>query len=346
MLKLINRSSSRIIVGDKLCRSEQWLDTVTKYTENLGIVIILLRPFPLFMRPLIAKLLPPVYYLRDTLARVKDDIFVPMILARREAEENDPSYEKPDDFMQWMTETADTELDEKPENIAHGLMIIMALAVIHTSTMLITQGLYDLMVHPEYLEPLRREIMETLKNGWANATKTELANQTRLDSFLRESQRLNPTSEINVQRIVKDTIIFDDGFMLPRGTHISFPAGPLSRDPDLIDSPETFDGFRWCKDEDEECGGDAKSSKPKPKNTSIVNIGKLNLHFGYGRSACPGRFFAANTAKAILSRLLLEYDLKFEEGKEGKRPMNIRNGEQIFANFFTKVLIKKRGVKA
>lgn len=126
-------------------------------------------------------------------------------------------------------------------------------------------------------------------------------------------------------------MIFPDGFIIPKGTYITFPAGPLSRDPSLIDSPETFDGFRWCKD-------------PEARNQSIVLINELNLHFGFGRQACPGRHFAVNTSKAILSRLLVEYDMKFEKGKEGKRPMNIRNGEQIMPNFYTKVLFKKRPV--
>ncbi|OJJ07967.1 hypothetical protein ASPVEDRAFT_66120 [Aspergillus versicolor CBS 583.65] len=331
ILKLINRSTSRIIVGDTLCRSEQWLDTVTRYTENLGLTIILLRPLPRFLRPLVARILPSVRYLKRTLRWVTEDVFVPMILQRREAEASDPEYQKPDDFMQWMMDSADSEFDKDPGNIAHGLMIIMALAVIHTSTMLITQGLYDLMIRPEYLEPLRHEIIDTLKDGWANATKADFAAQVHLDSFLRESQRLHPTSEVNVHRIARETIVFPDGFKIPKGTYVTFPAGPLSRDPSLIDSPETFDGFRWCKD-------------PEARNQSLVSVNQLNLHFGFGRQACPGRHFATNTSKAILSRLLVEYDMKFEEGKEGKRPMNIRNGEQIMPNFYTKVLLKKRPV--
>ncbi|KAL4778118.1 cytochrome P450 [Aspergillus varians] len=331
ILKLINRSTSRIIVGERLCRSEQWLNTVAQYTEHLGMTILLLRPLPRFIRPLAAKLLPSVRYLNKTLKWVKEDVFVPMILERREAEANDPEYQKPDDFMQWMMEIADNDFDKDPGNIAHGLMIIMALAISHTSTMLITQGIYDLMVQPEYLEPLRTEIIDTLKNGWVNATKADFAAQIRLDSFLRESQRLNPSSEVNIHRIAKETIIFPDGLMIPKGTYICFPSGPLSRDPDLIESPETFNGFRWCQD-------------PNSRSNSLVSINDLNLHFGYGRQACPGRHFAANTAKAILSRLLVEYDMKFEKGKEGKRPRNIRNGEQILPNLYTKLLLKKRNV--
>jgi cytochrome P450 len=54
--------------------------------------------------------------------------------------------------------------------------------------------------------------------------------------------------------------------------------------------------------------------------TSYVNLGQLqttneqNLGFGYGKHSCPGRFFAANEIKMILARLLLDYDLKNEDG--------------------------------
>ncbi|KAL4815359.1 cytochrome P450 [Aspergillus spinulosporus] len=333
ILKLINRSTSRVIVGDVLCRSEDWLNTVLDYTHNLGVIIFLLRPLPRFLRRLVAGFLPPVRHARRILDHVKNDIIVPMIHERIEKEANDPNYRKPDDFMQWMMDIADNDYDKQPDNIAQGLMIIMALAVIHTSTITITQSLYDLLIRPEYVQPLRQEIIDTLKHGWANATKADFASQVRLDSFLRESQRLHPTHEVNVQRIAKENLIFKDGFVVPKGTHVCFAAGPLSRDPELIDDPETFDGFRWCKE---------RQYNKKGHNYSLVALGKLNLHFGYGRQACPGRFFAEYTSKAILSRLLVEYDLKFPEGKEGRRPWNIRNGEQIVPNIYTKVLIRKR----
>ncbi|KAL2846134.1 cytochrome P450 [Aspergillus pseudoustus] len=334
ILRLINRSTSRIIVGETLCRNEEWLNTVTTYTHNLGLTIILLRPLPRVLRPLAARFLPSVRYLDRTMQRVKDEVFVPMIVARRRAEVNDPSHQKPDDFMQWMMDTADNEFDKKPENIAQGLMIVMALAVVHTTTMLITQTIYDLLIRQEYIEPLRQEILDTLKDGWINATPYCFGVQTLLDSFMRESQRFNPTGEVNIQRVTKEHLTFSDGLTIPANTHICFAAGPLSRDPSNVPypnlDPSTFDGFRWCRD-------------PYAKNNKLVSTTAANLHFGFGRQACPGRRFAANTSKAILSRLLIEYDMKFEEGREGNRPMNIRNGEQIMPNFYARVLIRRTG---
>ncbi|KAL4964385.1 cytochrome P450 [Aspergillus stella-maris] len=346
ILYIVTRATSRIIVGDTVCRSQTWLDTVTKYTENLGTALLLLRPLPPLLRPLIASFLPQPRYLKKTMRWVKEGIFIPVILERREKEAMDPDYQKPDDFIQWIMDGEDNESDADPGTIAQGVMIIIALAVVHTSSMLITQGLFDLLLRPEYLKPLREEINDTLKEGWENATKQDFAKQIKLDSFLRESQRLNPTSEVNVQRIVKETLIFPDGFTVPEGTHIVFPAGPLSRDPTLITNPGTFDGLRWCPNSSNNDSDTDSDKAIESKNDSIVTASPLNLHFGYGRQACPGRHFASATSKALLSKLLVEYDIKPLDSKQWKRPTNIRNGEQIMPNLFTKVLIRRREVPA
>ncbi|KAK8030950.1 ent-kaurene oxidase [Apiospora arundinis] len=38
------------------------------------------------------------------------------------------------------------------------------------------------------------------------------------------------------------------------------------------------------------------------------------MAFGYGKHACPGRFFAANEIKLILAHILLQYDLRMPDG--------------------------------
>ena len=48
----------------------------------------------------------------------------------------------------------------------------------------------------------------------------------------------------------------------------------------------------------------------------FVSVTKENMAFGFGRHACPGRFFAANEIKLILARLLLGYDMRLPEEGE------------------------------
>jgi Cytochrome P450 len=53
--------------------------------------------------------------------------------------------------------------------------------------------LYDLAVHPEYVQPLSEEI-ETIvaQEGW---TKSTIMKMRKLDSFLKESIRLHPLGQ-------------------------------------------------------------------------------------------------------------------------------------------------------
>ncbi len=51
-----------------------------------------------------------------------------------------------------------------------------------------TQVLYRLLSHPEYIEPLRREVDAVIgEEGW---TKVGIDKMHKIDSFLRETQRL------------------------------------------------------------------------------------------------------------------------------------------------------------
>ncbi|EAW14794.1 cytochrome P450 [Aspergillus clavatus NRRL 1] len=328
ILNILTRATSRVIVGETVCRNPKWLQTVTNYTVNLGITVMLLRPFPEFLRPMIAKVLPSVKKLRTQLRYVQKELFIPMILSRRYSEKNEPAYEKPDDFLQWMMDLAEDDFDKDPANLSQNLLIVMSLAVVHTSTMLMTHTLFDLIIRPEYAQSLREEIAATLPDGWDNATQAAFASQRRLDSFMRESQRFNPTGELSTHRMVKEDMVLSDGLVLKKGTHICFPSKPMGMDSSIVKDALTFDGFRWCDD-------------PENKNASLVSIGPSNMHFGYGRQACPGRFFATNTNKAILSRLIADYEFKFEDGRK-TRPNNILLGEQIMPNMYTKVLMRKR----
>lgn len=53
------------------------------------------------------------------------------------------------------------------------------------------------------------------------------------------------------------------------------------------------------------------------------------MGFGYGRHACPGRFFAANEIKLILARLLLDYDVSMPEGLVGRYENQVFGTAQV-----------------
>jgi len=66
------------------------------------------------------------------------------------------------------------------------------LVSVGTSADLATQIFYDLAAHPEYIPILRDEVKQVLeKHG--GFSKQALYDMKKLDSFMKESQRLSPS---------------------------------------------------------------------------------------------------------------------------------------------------------
>jgi cytochrome P450 monooxygenase len=186
---------ARIFIGDTLCRDEQWLKASIDYTKNIFVTIALLRPVPGFLQPLVGRVLPSSRSLNHQLAYIKNEFLGPLVEQRREMESSgDPNYEKPDDFLQWMMDLAKTEQESHPHNLAQRLLGITSMAVVHTSAMSLTHILYDLLVMPQWLQPLRDEIHE-VNPDWNSTTQAHLIGLKGMDSFLKESQRFNPPGE-------------------------------------------------------------------------------------------------------------------------------------------------------
>lgn len=55
----------------------------------------------------------------------------------------------------------------------------------------IRHAVFDLLSHQEYIQPLREEVEEVLQSeGW---TKSAIDQMHKIDSFVKESQRLHPS---------------------------------------------------------------------------------------------------------------------------------------------------------
>jgi hypothetical protein len=194
--RLIALATSRVMAGDILRRNEEWLNVASSYAHNVGITLVLLRPVPKYLRPIVAHFLPCVQQMKKQLEFTKA-LFIPLIIERKQAEEDGGSaWTKPDDFLQWMMDLSKAKGENlDAETLAHHMLLLVTLAVTHTSTMALCHCLFDLVMRPEYLEPLRKEMLRTMPDGWYKATQASLQGQARLDSFLLESQRFGPPGE-------------------------------------------------------------------------------------------------------------------------------------------------------
>lgn len=188
MVKTVARVFARIFVGPELCRDAEWIETSIRFARNLGMTRNLLRLLPSFLRPFAAPLMPSYWRIYSDLAVAKR-LLGPVIRARRVPQATGEQGEKPYDFLQWMMD--DARVDEASEDDLAHRQLLLALASIHTTSLRVSHFFYDLCAHPEYIEPLRQEMMTVLREDQA-FKKTTLNKLRKLDSFLKESQRMNP----------------------------------------------------------------------------------------------------------------------------------------------------------
>lgn len=101
-------------------------------------------------------------------------------------------------------------------------------------------------------------------------------------------------------------------------------------DPDLYPDPERFDGFRFVKT------GEKGALREQYAASNL-----RSMAFGYGRHACPGRFFASCEIKMIMSYLLLNYDFKFPEARK-ERPSSAAVETQLLPNHDATICLRQR----
>lgn len=188
VLAFVARLSSRIFNGDLLTQNEEWLRISIDYTVNCFTAIAICRLVPSPLRWLAERLLPICRKVRAD-RRAGAELLAPILAERNQeieaAEREGREPNLPDDSIEWYRKAA----KGRPYNDID-LQIGLSMAAIHTTSDLLGQGLLNLCVHPEMMEPLRNEAVEVLsKFGWKKVALIELH---LLDSFLKETQRMKP----------------------------------------------------------------------------------------------------------------------------------------------------------
>ncbi|KAH7062023.1 cytochrome P450 monooxygenase-like protein [Paraphoma chrysanthemicola] len=291
-----------------------YLECATKYTHCVVEAIREIKNIRPWLKPFLAPRLPEVQRLRDMEKRAAK-ILRPLVRERLEAEKADPTWQRPDDMMQWLLSNAEYSSVEKLAKVQLGVIF----GGIYTTSMSATNILYTLAVTPEYLGPLREELREVLADNDGKIPVRALQQMVKLDSYMRE--RLISLLRSSIAPFIRHLykgITLSNGQYIPPGVTIEGPADIIHSDPELYPDSTRFDGFRHYKLRQ---GG---ASTDHARN-QFVTSNESNLTLGYGRHACPGRFFAANEIKMITARLILAFDIEMP-GKATERHPQIDVG--------------------
>jgi len=208
MFSTINRCVTAFLVGASMSGNEKWLQTTMGYTMSAFAISAALRPKPAILRPFYYYFLPARLECKRHLY-TGIELFRPIISGRKRGDKNF-------DLLQWMIDDAEGA-DGSPERLANKVMFIY-LAAANASNMGITHALFDLCAMPEYQQPLREEIQAKLEQhgGW---TAEAVRHMDKLDSFLRESQRLNHPGLCKYSSTQHSSILLRPGLMCHTQSH-------------------------------------------------------------------------------------------------------------------------------
>ncbi|KAF9527773.1 cytochrome P450 [Crepidotus variabilis] len=244
----------------------------------------------------------------------------------------------PHDLLSWTLSGGSSNLLEGSANALSNL----TLSVSESISTSFLHVLYYLSANPKYASLMRKEVEASVsKEGW---NKSSVDKMHRLDSFIKESLRLNCVNSVSSVRKVLTDLRLSDGTVLPFGSVLCLPSSSQHLSSDIYGSNSTtFDGFRFSRLQEQHYA----DYEPHDPGTNIAlpryqlaTSSSSYLTWGYGRHACPGRFYASMVMKLVLAMILVEFDIRF---LEGVRPDDVVcNGARRMPGKEVKILIRRR----
>ncbi|KAK8066512.1 cytochrome P450 [Apiospora hydei] len=321
LLRVVAIVSGRVFLGPDLCRREEYIYASTMYTVDVFRAVSKVKAWNQFLKPIAQFFIPELKTLSEHRRKARA-FLAPVIQERKEAMRN--GSDLPDDMLQWMMNKAES-YGVSDARLAE-LQLDLSMAAIHTTTMAVADLLCDIVIRPDTVDELRAEIKQVLRNHHGVFTTQALYEMKLLDSVMRESQRWNPISQSRFPRYIAKPVTLKDGTQIPAGMFIETAIGPVNHDPKLYPEPGVFDPHRFH---------DLRNAtKPDPINYKTreqyqyVTVTKENMGFGYGKHACPGRFFAANEIKLIMIHILLRYDMRMPNGATERYPRLVQGSHE------------------
>ena len=203
MRMLVARMSARVFVGRPACRAPTWLAVMINFSMDLFLAGFALRMFPPWTHFFVKPLIPARRRVKrqlDVGTEVVRDLMQRREERRKHQAEGQPNEgaekggEGEETLFDWMVDHAVGKEGTLEDMAAR--QFILTLASIHTTATTASHVLFDMIAHPEWIEVLREEIDSTVREhgevGENMSIKAWLKNLEKMDSFIVESQRMNP----------------------------------------------------------------------------------------------------------------------------------------------------------
>ncbi|KUJ14784.1 cytochrome P450 [Mollisia scopiformis] len=317
------------------------LKALQRYITVLGLSTIFVGELPHMLKGLLARLvrMPLAYYRNQTLR-----ILIPLVesqLSRRDGS----------DESSFIRQCA--RLSEKNAVGGRGNAVAPQGFAGSSSTVIqATNLLLDIANCPpemQVLQELRHEAEITLPDEELWHKVATFRKQVLADSVIRESLRMHP---ILIKGLTQEVVSpaglqLPDGTNMPVGSWVGIPVLGIHKDEKFYPQADLYQPFRYVKkreaipsrinsdDHSQSAPAraevwDDESESTKPTTTY--------LGFGYGRHACPGRWFAVVMLKMITSHVSMNYDIE----STGPVPQTMVLGDAALPPIWATIRVRRR----
>ncbi|TQN69623.1 Cytochrome P450 monooxygenase BOA4, partial [Colletotrichum shisoi] len=304
---------ARAFVGKSLSRNPDWVDGQVSYLAYVWAAARGIQKWPLWVQPLVYRFVKGYRDLRHEERRLADLLKSEYDASRPEMNRSEANMNRERTMIDYFLTV--TDADKREDVMFHmTLQYQLLFTAMHptSETKLMWyrggpkfwQVLYDIALYPEYQEVLRQELDGIDRSD----QRCWLSQVPKMDSFMKESQRLHAASLVTLTRQVLKPMTISTGLHFPAGAQVSYMTDAVNLDPKRWPDPEKFDGLRFYKMRED------IESEPHQVTLNYSYSGfPGQLNFCYGVQACCGRQYAGWFIKMMLAELVTMYDLKLKE---------------------------------
>ncbi|KAG0741928.1 hypothetical protein G6F23_007208 [Rhizopus arrhizus] len=292
---LVSQYSARAFVGKELCSDPNLMNAFENAVTDIGKEMT-----PGFFRvifPWWNKLYMKFVY-PNAVSINKHRTLIKTALKSEIERKKTLDKKEPSSILEFILDQYPAEIDDDYLESLTTTILIFIFVGVHTTSMAVAQVLYRLVKHPEYTKELMEEQQEVLKSGYDSSAYSPSAyrKMVKLDSFIRESLRTRATGlALPHKNITNKNVVLRSGAIVRPGENVFINMWHVHTNEvnqENMKDTEQFQGFRFV-------GHDKSTTKPSHDF----------IAFGLGRRSCPGRWFAIQQIKGIISFLIINYDI-------------------------------------
>ncbi|TLD23277.1 hypothetical protein PspLS_07019 [Pyricularia sp. CBS 133598] len=325
IMSVVSRMSCRIFMGEELCNNKDWIAATSELTHALLKLRHSLTLWRRELRPIVYRFKPDAKEVERKYVRCRE-VLQPYVDRRlRLMKEADARGEKSpyDTGIEWFQR----ELGDAHDPAV--LQINLSIVAIHTTTNLLIQTMVLLAKHPEFLNPMREEVVRVF--GTMGITKASVAKLEFMDSCFKEAQRMAPFLTVYFYRKATEDVRLSNGFLIKAGTKVGINGLGVLLNEKIHKDPLTYNPYRWME---------LRRTPGEESKAQLVSTNSQMFGFGLGLHACPGRFFAASEVKIALAHIVIKYDFELAPGVAELKPHVIGTFNAL--NPATKLLVRRR----